>query len=78
MTFYIFLLYTVEPCYKASFRSQINVLWVFFFPFRGEVEIGWEGTMEDLNWERGGDVNFLFCSSWLEDKLSLAATLFGQ
>lgn len=25
-----------------------------FFPFKAEVEIGWEGTLEDLNWVRGG------------------------
>lgn len=27
---YLFLVYTVEPCYKAPFRRQISVSWGFF------------------------------------------------
>ncbi|KAF2974646.1 hypothetical protein EK904_001513 [Melospiza melodia maxima] len=42
----------VEPCYKAPFRSQINISWGFFSSFGREVEV--EEIREDLNWEKGG------------------------
>lgn len=43
-------LYTVEPYYRAPFRSRVNVS---FFSYKGEVEIVGGGMMEDLGWGRG-------------------------
>lgn len=52
---------------------------VFFLFWKRSGNWGrWEVTREDLNWEKGGVISFLFCSSRVEEKLSLAAMLLGQ
>lgn len=43
-----------------------------------EIGGGGEETREDLNWGKGGVIGFLFCSSWVEEKLSLASMFLGQ
>lgn len=52
----------------------------FFSSFGREVEIGGGGKKQGRirTWRREGVISFFFCSSWVEEKLSLAATLLGQ
>lgn len=52
---YLFLVYTVEPCYRAPFRSQISVSRGFFLLLEERWKLGEvEEAREDLNWEKGG------------------------
>jgi len=63
--FCIFLLYTVEPCYKAPFWSQINVLWEFFPLLEEKWKLGGKKQWRIRTGKEGGSsVSWFAAPGW--------------